>query len=753
MVRANRALLLALLWVSAGVACTEEPPSGGSGADGAPPNNPTDTGTIEDSGGALPDSGLPPAPDASGDLDGAIDQDGAPPGDTGTSNADASVIIFDGEPPPPPDGGALLVMPQVATIELGTRQRFTVDAPMGSTPVWSVNNVAGGDVSTGTIAADPNDPLAAIYTAPLDPPQLPVEHEIRAALSNGAEGTAMIALLYPAPVVTRFSPTSLIAGSATTTLTLIGSGFVSTTRFELDGVGVMQRRRSFYSTDVELPTALLVNAGERRLMIRNPTPGGGAVTIILPVIFDRDLVGPGVDARVPDLFDRAMTGNDPARRPAVTYPQDLSSAPLDFPAPTVSWSLPATLDICRVRYRSAAVLLDQYVNPARRQAFENPNVTVAADIWRGIIQSTPQIHQLAIEVACADLVANGGTLSLAGNEIFVSPPVRYVITRDSAGGRIVYFSGLIEGLWRIDIGSLTTTGEPWIGPSTAFRLNSGSCVGCHSFNRDGARMSFGTAIASGWEIGTVGVANEVPSIAFTPGAGAPAVWTSMHPTGNWVLATDEVNQLRLLDANTGAQIAAIPTGGDTSLAVWAPDGASFAYVRGVTGAEGTDLGDGRIYTMTFSITNNVPTFGPAVLIAGPDVTGGTAYYPSFSPDGRWIAFCRAPSGTSYNNRGGELWLVRSNGMGAPVRMAGANMGANLANSWPRWAPTYSADRYWLIFSSQRAYPPLIGTGPQQLWVTRVDTSAFPADPSSPAIWLSGQEAFTGNLTAEWAAAQ
>ena len=42
-----------------------------------------------------------------------------------------------------------------------------------------------------------------------------------------------------------------------------------------------------------------------------------------------------------------------------------------------------------------------------------------------------------------------------------------------------------------------------------------------------------------------------------------------------------------------------------------------------------------------------------------------------------------------------------------------------------------------------------GTGPQQLWVSRLDMSLLPADPSAPAVWLPGQEPFTGNLTAEW----
>ena len=93
--------------------------------------------------------------------------------------------------------------------------------------------------------------------------------------------------------------------------------------------------------------------------------------------------------------------------------------------------------------------------------------------------------------------------------------------------------------------------------------------------------------------------------------------------------------------------------------------------------------------------------------------------------------------------------MKADGTVGPVALGRANMGANRSNSWPRWSPSAQGGQYWIIFNSQRPYPPYNGTGPQQLWVSRIDTTQLPGDPSSPAIWLSGQEPFTGNLTAEW----
>ncbi len=148
----------------------------------------------------------------------------------------------------------------------------------------------------------------------------------------------------------------------------------------------------------------------------------------------------------------------------------------------------------------------------------------------------------------------------------------------------------------------------------------------------------------------------------------------------------------------------------------------------------------------------VPSFGAARRVVAPGPPPANVYYPAFSPDGQWLLFCRAASGNAFSNPEAEVWLVRADGLGGPVRLDAANRVGALSNSWPRWAPSYQQGRYFVIFNSRRPYPPVNGGGPQQLWVSVVDVNRLPADPSSPAIWLPGQEAFTGNLTAEWSAA-
>ena len=184
---------------------------------------------------------------------------------------------------------------------------------------------------------------------------------------------------------------------------------------------------------------------------------------------------------------------------------------------------------------------------------------------------------------------------------------------------------------------------------------------------------------------------------------------------------------------------------------WSPQGDKLSFVTSNTpGPEGVlSVEEGEIWTLDFAVTASVPTFSnPQQIVTAPSA-GGNVFYPSFSPDGEWIAYCSASSGESYHNEASEIWLIKSDRSVGPIRLNLANHGPNLYNSWPRWAPTFAQDKYWLVFSSEREYGPFIEAGPQQLWVTLIDASVLPNDPSSPAIWLPGQFEFSGNLTAEW----
>jgi Tol biopolymer transport system component len=290
----------------------------------------------------------------------------------------------------------------------------------------------------------------------------------------------------------------------------------------------------------------------------------------------------------------------------------------------------------------------------------------------------------------------------------------------------------------------------WLGPTALFDTQTSDCVGCHSFTRSGDLLAYSTFTA---EFGTYSVNSGQLSSQLAQGRPQSAEWSALHPDGQFIATIDSNHQLNLHDAITGNLILNVSTSSIAPLITqpfWSPLGDKIVFVASsTTGTEGPiSVEEGSIWTMDFSTTGGSPRFSNPTLVVGPLASGGNAYYPSFSPDGLWIAFCRAASAESYNNPDSQLWLVKSDLSAPAISLDRANLGPGLYNSWPRWAPTVNQGQYWIVFSSQRPYRLYVQGGPQQLWVSRIDTN-LSGDPSNPALWLEGQNPFAGNLTAEW----
>ena len=437
-------------------------------------------------------------------------------------------------------------------------------------------------------------------------------------------------------------------------------------------------------------------------------------------------------------------------------PEDGTVVPRDFPEPTLSWSQASDVTVCRATLTGPGIDVQIFTpsDPSFYGPWENPNILIETRIWQ-LMMFQFQTIDLNIEIACGEILTSGGQATLTKNEIDVSTPITYRVSTEGAGGRIVYFSGYENGLVRIDITGSTFQRVNWLGPTAIFDTQTSECVGCHSFTRDGSLVSYSTFDA---KFGSSSVNNGMLSPVLPLAFPQSAEWSVMHPDGQYIVAIDSSHQMNLHGTNTGALISNIPTsqiGPLVTQAFWSPVGDKLAFVVSSTaGAEGVlSVEEGSIWTMDFSTATGTPTFSNPQLVVGPQAAGGNVFYPSFSPDGEWIAFCGAPSDESYNNPNSALWLIKADGSVGPIPLENANMGPQLYNSWPRWAPTITQGQYWVVFSSQREYGPFIDGGPQQLWVTRIDTNLLPNDPSHPALWLPGQFEFSGNLTAEWSISQ
>lgn len=730
-----------------GAACSEDPGASGRADGGGSVDALVPLDDAGDPGG--PDGSTPGPDDAttSSVSDAGFDDagnalDAAPAADAMSGGADAR-----------PDGGTYPLTPATATVTLGGQVELTLAAPAGAVPGWLVDGVALGSAELGTLAVQA-DPRVVVYTAPEDPRVLPpVSHTVTATLGP-VTGEAVIRLEYPVPTISSLLPAVLDVGTTTTSIFVTGTGFSSGTTADIDGSPTRVQLVSSTRIDVDATTDRLSRSGTARLRVTNPLPGGGSATADFLVVLRQTTLPPGLDPLVPGLFEGATAGNDPARRPAITYPEPDAVGPHDFAAPVVSWAQPAPLDVCRMRMTGPTAVLDVFTAPGPRPAAENPQATVPAAVWIPVLQGAPRPAPFQLEVSCAQLVRVGGQLQLAGNLIHTSPSQAYEVAAEAATGRIVYFSGSISGLARIDIRPDVQPPDAWIGPGPQFVTDSGRCVGCHSFSRSGGRMAHVAVDPFFGNFGTYEINGAVPTPRFQGMIPTIAEWVAIHPSGNVVLAQNSASALSVYDFDGNFVVQAPTTNLARSMTqpAWSGDGATIAFAGTNTpqtyGPESVQ--NGSIYTMTYAEVGGTHTFGPARLLAGPATPTGNAYYPSFSPDGQWVVFCRASGGESYNNADGRLWLVKTDGTVGPIALTRANQTApNNTNSWPRWSPITSGGRYYLMFSSVRDYPPLIGTGPTQLWVTQIDTTRLPADPSSPAIWMSGQDPFTVNLAAEW----
>ena len=115
-------------------------------------------------------------------------------------------------PPNPPASGNIQVSvtPNPANVRAGSSQQFAakVTGTTNSAVTWSVNNVAGGNSTNGTITSSGN------YIAPAVLPN-PNTITIQATSSadSSASGSSNVTLLNPTPVLTAINPISMNVGA------------------------------------------------------------------------------------------------------------------------------------------------------------------------------------------------------------------------------------------------------------------------------------------------------------------------------------------------------------------------------------------------------------------------------------------------------------------------------------------------------------------------------------------------------------
>jgi hypothetical protein len=356
---------------------------------------------------------------------------------------------------------------------------------------------------------------------------------------------------------------------------------------------------------------------------------------------------------------------------------------------------------------------------------------------------------------------------------------------------------------------------------------SATCNGCHALSRDGLRMAvYSDDDDSDDEYGDVtgsliDMTTKMPigSQMVTKGTGQPPGFSTLSPTHASYLTSDGLgnaptNNFTLWNGNTGNQISTITVGAAgerPTMPDWSPTGTSVVYVlptkvaswdNGSRNDDDHEFG-GSLYTIPY--TGNDVFGTPSVFLQS---KGENNYYPSYSPDGQFIIFDRAPQDTSvgaidgcvgtpphvacpndsFSNPAARLMLTQNLLGSTPIDLQNANGSPAagplpLSNSWPRWSPfvqMYRGNRLlWVAFSSTRdygvlvrnhlpgmyqCYPPDSSELPggahhstfdaacqqPKLWMAAINLSeAKGVDPSFPAFFLPFQDITTHNHTPQW----
>ncbi len=195
------------------------------------------------------------------------------------------------------------------TIVLGnTKQQFTAKANDGSNPAmsWSVNGVAGGNATTGTIST------TGLFTAPEFPPS-PNNITIAATETNDStkSGSSAVTLQNPTPQLSTLSPMTIPVGAFT--LTLTGAHFAqgATVNF---GSTVLSTTRISSTQVTATGTATNAQVGNIPITVSNPNPGtavSGAIMAQVKGASSLVSVAPGsgnVRVGSTQLFTATVTG-------------------------------------------------------------------------------------------------------------------------------------------------------------------------------------------------------------------------------------------------------------------------------------------------------------------------------------------------------------------------------------------------------------------------------------------------------------
>lgn len=447
------------------------------------------------------------------------------------------------------------------------------------------------------------------------------------------------------------------------------------------------------------------------------------------------VVGPGAPGDAPGKFGGPA---DPGAAVQVVYPPSGILVPPNMNSLEIHFIPAAGQQLFELKFTSSTVSYTVYTGctPLNGGCIFAPD----ASFWQQMANGARGNAPVSYTVRGVDGAGKVGASSARTMQF----------AADDLEGGIYYWNA--QGLiMRYDFGYPKQPAEVYMN---AFEAQGFTCVGCHTISRNGKRIAVGVDIPAP---APYRVFNVGPKTLAYPPPSYGSNFFAFNPDATQMLISDG-NKISWIDANTGSLLkdGVVPSG---TMPDWSPDGSSLVYARPKTpppfGAAVPGVDSASLEVRPFGGAG----FGPPTVLV--PFNGANNYYPSYSPDGAWVAFNRSPGNkNSFENASngdaglpdGEVWAVAAKG-GAPIRLDNATQPGD---SWPKWAvqtSTYEGGTvHWLTFSSWRAYglrlPDFKTT---QLWMVAFDPAraAKGQDPSFPAFWLPFQSLNSGNHIAQW----
>lgn len=326
------------------------------------------------------------------------------------------------------------------------------------------------------------------------------------------------------------------------------------------------------------------------------------------------------------------------------------------------------------------------------------------------------------------------------------------------------------GIFRLPFGAARA--EPFIMPNS--ETNDRQCGACHSVSRDGSTIAFtarnydGEADQrSGVLVASATARPDEPFIRPPLDATYDSSMMALSSDGTRVLvAYDDKLVLRSVEPGSAGEEIAVLSSADLDGKIgYFPEFSRDDDAVVLTLSDQPDsaiaVQSGDIAVIEVDLDDF--SFGePTVIVPGSE--DEFHFYPTWSPDSRFVAFASAPRGLgedgyarkSYDQKKARLRLVRREG-GDVYELTQATHQLDRWSTFPKFAPDEHGGLMFLTFNSKMSYGLLLDNDGQagdsariaQLWMSAIDVTKLPDDPSSPPIWLPFQDATQSSHLGIW----